>query len=320
MAWCRRRGRRRRPGEPGHAAAQPQPAAARRPGRAPPPHHGLGQRPHLREHARPPVRPVVRGQGDRRRHPTAARGRERHDPTPAPGGRRVPRRHGRRRRDVQRLPARVRPGRPAGDRRHPPPSGPPLHRPQPRVPPALHVGPGHLTPDQRRRGHRRAARPRSAAAHHVDPDARSASASSSSCSIRCWRLRRLAVDARAVPDDPMVPAPQRAGLPGDARGHRPGHRPLRRVAGRHPGRPRLPPRAAEPGDLRGPRRPLPRRQHLVGSPRRRLRTGRAVRRSPHRGLGAAVRRLPGDRRAASASACSPRSCCTCAASSSPCRS
>ena len=42
-----------------------------------------------------------------------------------------------------------------------------------------------------------------------------------------------------------------------------GHRALHRVARRHPCRARVPPRAAQPGDLRRPRRPLPTRAGVV---------------------------------------------------------
>ena len=53
-------------------------------------------------------------------------------------------------------------------------------------------------------------------------------------------------------------------------------RALRRVAGRDPRRARVPPRAAQPGDLRRRQRPLPRRQHLVEPARVDIRARRST--------------------------------------------
>ena len=58
----------------------------------------------------------------------------------------------------------------------------------------------------------------------------------------------------------VVPQRVREDLPGGARERRAGHRAVRRDDDGHQGGPGLPPRAAQPGDLRGRRRPLPRHQ------------------------------------------------------------
>ena len=72
-----------------------------------------------------------------------------------------------RRGDVQRVPAPPRPGRPGRRARHPPPAVRALPAAQHRVPRALHVGPGDLAPDLRRRGDRRPARRRHHQPHHL---------------------------------------------------------------------------------------------------------------------------------------------------------
>ena len=87
-------------------------------------------------------------------------------------------------------------------------------------------------------------------------------------------LVSLAVVPDPLRDDPLVPQPRRARLPGHARGGRARDRALRREPRRHPRRARLPARAPQPGDLRAPRRPLPRAPTTgrAGSP---ASTGRA---------------------------------------------
>ena len=179
--------------------------------------------------------------------------------------------------------------------RHPRAPVPPLPAAEHVVPRALHVGPGDLAPDVRRRGHRRPARPRAHQPDHLGTAHRR-------------HRRRAAADgpaARAgepglVPDplrdDARLPQSRRAGLPGHPRGGRAGDRPLRREPRRDPRRPRLPARAPQPGDLRAPRRPLPARQQLVGSARRRVRTRRAARRPADDRARAAGRLVPGARR------------------------
>ena len=69
-------------------------------------------------------------------------------------------------------------------------------------------------------------------------------------------------DVRAVPGlaHAVVPPRVREVLPGHPREGRAGHRALRRVDGRDPRGAGVPPRAAQPGDLRRRQRPLPPRQ------------------------------------------------------------
>ena len=64
---------------------------------------------------------------------------------------------------------------------------------------------------------------------------------------------------RTVPGlaDPLVPQGVRQDLPRHPREGRAGHRALRRVDGRHPRGAGVPPRAAQPGDLRRRQRPVP---------------------------------------------------------------
>ena len=57
--------------------------------------------------------------------------------------------------------------------------------------------------------------------------------------------------------DELVPPGVGQDLPGHPREGRAGHRALRRVDARHPRRAGVPPRAAQPGDLRGRQRPVP---------------------------------------------------------------
>ena len=208
--------------------------------------------------------------------------------------RRLRRRHPRRRDDVQRLPAADRTGRPGRAARSAPPRLHALPAAQHVVPRALHVGPGDLAADLRHRSdradvHRRRRHPRDVGAadrrhRHRDVAARPEA-----------RDR----GARVVPDPvgahALVPQPLRTRVPRDARRDRARDRALRREPRRHPGRARVPARAEEPGDLRPPRRPLPRREHVDATPRRRVRPRRAVRR-PHHDRGRdAVRRLAHDR-------------------------
>ena len=130
----------------------------------------------------------------------------------------------------------------------------------------------------------------------------------------------LGVVPDPVDPDALVPQPLRACIPRHARRGRARDRALRREPRRHPGGARVPPRAAQPGDLRAPRRPLPRREHVVAAPRGRVRTRRAARRPHHDRGRAALRRLARRSTGRSASACSPRSSSTCGGSSSRCRS
>ena len=125
-----------------------------------------------------------------------------------------------------------------------------------------------------------------------------------------------------VPDlaVPLVPAGVGPGLPAHPRDGRAGHRAVRRVDGRHPGGADVPPRAPQPGDLRGRQRRLPAGEHEgVPADRHVLAGDQGDRQRHHRGR-ADLRRLPRAARPRPRSACSPRSCSTCAGSSSRCRS
>ena len=130
--------------------------------------------------------------------------------------------------------------------------------PQPGVPRRLHLGPGDLPADLRRRRDLRDARdrlrrPGHRRAHPGRHRRRCCSSSTSSSALVALLLR--AVPALA---DQLVPQGVRQELPGHPREGRAGDRPLRRVDERHPRGPGVPPRAAQPGDLRRRQRPVPR--------------------------------------------------------------
>ena len=93
--------------------------------------------------------------------------------------------------------------------------------------------------------------------------------------------------------DAVVPLPVGPLLPRRADRDRPRHRPLHGVARRDPGGADLPAGGAQPGDLRGRRRPLPRRQHLVEHAGRDLRARHLHPRSRHHGGGPRLRRPAG---------------------------
>ena len=108
------------------------------------------------------------------------------------------------------------------------------------------------------------------------------------------KLGLVALTLRTVPrlDHAVVPPRVREVLQGHPREGRAGHRPLRRVDGRDPRGAGVPPRAAQPGDLRRRQRPVPPRQP------RRVPAGRVVHarhpadRQHHHQHRAALRRLP----------------------------
>ena len=140
------------------------------------------------------------------------------------------------------------------------------------------------------------------------------------------RARREAgarhADLVPVPDlaVPLVPAGVGQGLPAHARDGRAGHRAVRRVDGRHPRGADVPSRAPQPGDLRGRQRRLPAGEHEgVPTDRPVLAADQGDRQRDDRGR-PDLRRLPRAPPRACRSACSPRSCSTCAGSSSRCRS
>ena len=90
----------------------------------------------------------------------------------------------------------------------------------------------------------------------------------------------------------MVPARVGEVLQGHPREGRAGHRPLRRVDGRHPRGAGVPPRAAQPGDLRRRQRPVPPRQPGRVPAGRLVHAGHPADRQRHDRGGAALRRLP----------------------------
>ena len=160
---------------------------------------------------------------------------------------------------AQHLPGALGQDRPGHPLRDPAAGLPPLPAAQPGVPRLLHLGPGDLPADLRHRRDLRDARDRLRRADHRRPDP--------------GRHRRPAAlprrqagpgraGVRAVPGlvDQLVPQGVGQELPRHPREGRAGHRPLRGVDERHPGRPGLPARAAQPGDLRRRQRPVPRGQ------------------------------------------------------------
>ena len=106
------------------------------------------------------------------------------------------------------------------------------------------------------------------------------------------RRRDAGRDAAGARPDRLVPAQLGALVSSGAAGDRAGDRALRRVARRHPRGARVPARAAQPGDLRGRQRALPRRQHLVEPPGVDVRAGDHPARPADHDLGARVRRVP----------------------------
>ncbi len=133
------------------------------------------------------------------------------------------------------------------------------------------------------------------------------------------------VDAAVVPVPALalalVPARVGPGLPAYPGGGRAGDRPLRRVARRDPGGAGVPPRAAQPGDLRGRQRRVPRRPTCAPSGSSRpFSPGIKLIGNVTIAVVLTFGGVPGAARPDSRSACSPRSCSTCASSSSRCRS
>ena len=118
----------------------------------------------------------------------------------------------------------------------------------------------------------------------------------------------------------LVPRQLGAGVPPHPRGGRAGDRALRRVPRRHPGRAGVPPRAAQPGDLRATSTTAT-ATPTVGDPAGRRCTGRRQRcRQRDDRAWSCGRRLGVHPRRHRRSACWPRSCSTCAGSSTRCRS
>ncbi len=212
--------------------------------------------------------------------------------------------HDRRHRDRRRrppgrhapgVPRDVRPDRAGHPLRDPAPRVPALPEAQPGIPRRLHVRAGDLAPDVR---HGRALR-----------DARVRLRRPGDRRPHAARHRRTAAGARreAGPGRAAllpVPAlahqlvPSRVGrhLPRHPREGRARHRPLRRVDGRHPRRPGVPPRAAQPGDLRRRQRPVPPRQPAGVPPGRVVHARYQADRQRHHRRRPRVRRLPRERR------------------------
>ncbi len=189
------------------------------------------------------------------------------------------------------VPRPVRPDRPGRALRAAAPGVQALPGAEPGLPRRLHLGPGDLPTDLRRRCDLRDARDRLRRPRHRRADAgrhRGAAA----------LPRREAgsgrADVRTVPglDHAVVPPRVREVLQGHPREGRAGHRALRRVDGRDPRGAGVPPRAAQPGDLRRRQRPVPPRQP------RRVPAGRVVHarhpadRQHHHQHRASLRRLP----------------------------
>ncbi len=151
-----------------------------------------------------------------------------------------------------------------------------------RLPRALHVGSGDLPADQRRRRDRRAARRR-----HRRPGGRRRCRSSRSAVILLFLDLPLGlVTLLSFPFLLWLSRWFRRNsarrLPADPRDGRAGHRALRRVARRHPRGAGVPPRAAQPGDLRGAQLRLPRGQPSALPADRHLRPGHQADRQRHR--------------------------------------
>ena len=239
---------------------------------------------------RPALHPLPRQGRHRLRHPADQRGRQ---PRAAADDRRGDaRRHDHPGGDPQRVPGAVgddRPGRPLPD----PAAGvPALPATQPRLPRQLHLGPGDLPADLRRRRHLRDARVRVRRPGHrrADPgrDGRPAA-------VPRRQARPGGAGLRAVPGvaDQLVPQVVGQELPRHPREGRAGDRALRRVDERDPRGPGLPPRASQPGDLRRRQRAVPRRQPGRLPPGRLVHARHPPDRQHHHRAGAHLRRLPG---------------------------
>ena len=146
-----------------------EPRPARRPRAPAPPRRSCSRRRSSRSASRARLAmPLARAARHRRGHPAAARRRQRGHP---------PARDGRRSRVLVTTAISAatfnafllhpRAGRPGRRARRPRAPLPPLPAAEHVVPRALHVGPGDLPPDLRRRGHRRPARPRPHQPHHL---------------------------------------------------------------------------------------------------------------------------------------------------------
>ena len=132
------------------------------------------------------------------------------------------------------------------------------------------------------------------------------------------KLGLVALLLRAVPvaADQLVPQGLGEQLPGDAREGRAGHRALRGVDGRHPRGAGLPPRAAQPGDLRRRQRPVPRGQPGRLPPGRLVHARHQADRQRHHRASCCCTAATWPSRARSPSGCWRRSCSTCGSSSS----
>ena len=189
------------------------------------------------------------------------------------------------------VPRPVGPGRPGRALRAAAPGVQALPGAEPGLPRGLHLGPGDLPADLRRRRDLRDARDRLRRTGHrrADPGRHRRAAALPRREARSGRA-----DVRAVPGlaHAVVPPRVREVLQGHPREGRAGHRPLRRVDGRDPRGAGVPSRAAQPGDLRRRQRPVPPRQP------RRVPAGRVVHarhpadRQRHHRHRAALRRLP----------------------------
>ena len=157
---------------------------------------------------------------------------------------------------------------------------------------ALHVGPHHL---EAHLGHRRAERAPGNRAHVGDhfADLGRRNLRDPHPSRRAARARGAGRDADRGGADVLVPRQLREVLPRCETRDRARHRALRRIVRRHPRGARVPPRAAQPGDLRRRQRPLSRCQHLVEPAGLHLRACHQPARAVDNCVGPAVRRVHG---------------------------
>ncbi len=152
-------GRRRRDRHARRFPAQTEPQAARVDPAPPREEPRVGRVPHRDPHALRARGTAPRGDGDRRRHPTAAPRRKRGEDHDHPRGRRLHGRHRGERGHVQPVLPRDRTRRPRHPLRLAQPRLRPLPEAQPVVPREVHVRPCPVAAQQRRRGPRRAAQP-----------------------------------------------------------------------------------------------------------------------------------------------------------------